>query len=153
MVKTAPSTPEEVCLGQLQLCSSQNISEPIFCYVTFEFLRAVWKMASLGIKSSNFFVYLVTLSVSEILPVLHTQYFAGDKIEKNEMGGACSADGEGRGVYTVLVGKSEGKRPLGDPGVDGRIILRWIFRKWDAGLWTGLSWLRIETGGGHLEMR
>ena len=31
---------------------------------------------------------------------------------------------------------------LGDPGVDGR-ILRWIFRNWDAGVWTGLSWLRI----------
>jgi hypothetical protein len=39
---------------------------------------------------------------------------------------------------------------LGDLGVDGRIILRWIFRKWDAGLWTGSSWLRIWTDGGHL---
>jgi hypothetical protein len=29
----------------------------------------------------------------------------------------------------------------GDPGVDGRIILRWIFRKWGVGVWTGLSWL------------
>jgi hypothetical protein len=38
----------------------------------------------------------------------------------------------------------------GDPGVDGRIILRWNFRKWDVGVWTGLGWLRIETGGGHL---
>jgi hypothetical protein len=33
----------------------------------------------------------------------------------------------------------------GDPGVDGRIILTWIFRKWDVGIWTGLGWLRIET--------
>jgi len=48
------------------------------------------------------------------------------------------------------VGKLEGKRPLGDPGVDGRIILRSIFRKWDVGVWTGSSWLRIGTGGGHL---
>jgi hypothetical protein len=38
---------------------------------------------------------------------------------------------DSRGVYRVLVGKPEGKRPLGDPGVVGRIILRWIFRKWD----------------------
>ena len=39
---------------------------------------------------------------------------------------------------------------LGDPGLDGRIILRWIFRKWDVQLWTGSSCLRIGTGGGHL---
>jgi len=37
----------------------------------------------------------------------------------------------------------------GDPGVDGR-LLRWIFRKWDVGVWTGSSWLRIGTGGVHL---
>ena len=38
---------------------------------------------------------------------------SGDKIEKNEMGEACSAYGERRGIYRVLVGKPEGKRPLG----------------------------------------
>jgi len=37
----------------------------------------------------------------------------GDKIGKNEMGGACSTYWEGRGVYRVLVGKAEGKRTLG----------------------------------------
>jgi len=37
-----------------------------------------------------------------------------------------------------------------DPGIDGRIVLRWIFRKWDVGVWTGSSWHRIGTGGGHL---
>jgi hypothetical protein len=37
-------------------------------------------------------------------------------------------------------------RDWGDPGIDGRIVLRWIFRKWDVGVWTGLGWLRIEIG-------
>jgi len=39
---------------------------------------------------------------------------------------------------------------LGDPSVDGRLILRWMFRKWDVGEWTGSSWLRIGTVGGHV---
>jgi hypothetical protein len=60
---------------------------------------------------------------------------------------------EGRGVYRVLAGKPEEKRPLGDPEVDGRIILRWIFRKWEGVLGTGWSWIRIETGDGHLWIR
>ena len=47
--------------------------------------------------------------------------------------------GERRGVYGIWVGKPEGKRPLGRLDVDGRIILRWIFRKWDVGAWTGSS--------------
>jgi hypothetical protein len=38
--------------------------------------------------------------------------------------------GERRNVYRALVEKPEGKNHLGDPGVDGRIILRWIFRKY-----------------------
>ena len=45
--------------------------------------------------------------------------------------------GEGRGVYRVLMGKPEGKSNLGDPGVDGRIIIRRIFRKWEGDLGTG----------------
>jgi hypothetical protein len=63
---------------------------------------------------------------------------------------------EGRGVYRVLVGKLRERDHCGDPGldpgVDGRIILRWIFTKWGVGygVWTGLRWLRMETGGRHL---
>ena len=57
---------------------------------------------------------------------------------------------EERGVYGVLVRKPEAKRPLGRLGVDGWIILGWISRRWDVGIWTGLGWLRIETVGGGL---
>jgi hypothetical protein len=48
--------------------------------------------------------------------MLLTEYCAGDKIEKNDMGGACSMYGrERRGVYRVLVEKPEGKRPIRRP--------------------------------------
>ena len=67
------------------------------------------------------------------------------------MGGACSTYGrERRELYRVLLGKSEGKNHVGYPGVDGRKLLRWIFGEWDVRVWTGLSWLRIGTGGVNL---
>ena len=56
---------------------------------------------------------------------------------------------ERKGVYRVLVGTPEGKRPLGGPRRRWEDILRWIFRKWDVGAWTGSIWLRIGTGGRH----
>jgi hypothetical protein len=43
--------------------------------------------------------------------------------------------GEGRGVYKVMVGKPEGRRPLGRPRRRWRIILGWIFGKWDVGVY------------------
>jgi len=44
---------------------------------------------------------------------------------------ACSAYGERRGVYRIWWGNLGETDHLGDPGVDGRIILRWIFGTWD----------------------
>jgi hypothetical protein len=58
----------------------------------------------------------------------------------------------GRGeVYSgIWWGNQRDRDYLEDPGIIGKIILRWIFRKWDMGMWTGSSWFRIGTGGGHL---
>jgi hypothetical protein len=58
--------------------------------------------------------------------------------------------GERRGIYRVFWGNLRERDHLGDPGIDGRIILRWIFRKLEGVVGTGWSWLRIGTVGGHL---
>jgi len=46
--------------------------------------------------------------------------------------------------------KDQAGNPWGDLGVDGWIILGRISRRWDVGIWTGLGWPRIGTGGGRL---
>jgi len=75
------------------------------------------------------------------------------KSRRMSWAGHVACMGERRGLCGVLVGKPEGKRPLGMP-----------FRRWEdniemdlkevgCGAWTGSSWLRIGTGGEHLWMR
>jgi hypothetical protein len=45
-----------------------------------------------------------------------------------------------RGAYSVLVGRPEGKTPLGRSGVDEKTILKWVFDKWDGGMdWIDLA--------------
>jgi hypothetical protein len=58
--------------------------------------------------------------------------------------------GKGRVVYRVLVGKLRETDRWGDPGVDGRIVLGWVFKKRAVGMRTGLGWLRIGIRGGLL---
>jgi hypothetical protein len=55
--------------------------------------------------------------------------------------------GERRGFWW---GNFRIKDPFEYPGVNGRIILKWIFRKCDVGAFTGSSWLKIGTGGRNL---
>ena len=57
---------------------------------------------------------------------------------------------KGRGVHKVLVGKPEGKRPLGRPRRRWEDNIKMDFRKWEGIVGTGWSWLRIGTGGGRL---
>jgi len=63
------------------------------------------------------------------------------------------ARGEMRGAYRVLVGKPEGKRPLGRPRIRWVKTLNWTFNKWNVGVWTRLIWLRIGTGCGLLSVQ
>ena len=64
------------------------------------------------------------------------------------MNGACNTYGVKGGVYSW--GNLKERDHLEDPDVDVRLILRWSFRKWHVGAWSGSMWLRIGTGGGHL---
>ena len=58
--------------------------------------------------------------------------------------------GRGEGCTGFWRGNLRERDHWADPNVDRRIILRWIFRKWEGVVRTGWSWLRIGTGGGHL---
>ena len=71
------------------------------------------------------------------------------KSRRMRWAGHVARMGTERKVYRVLVGKTEGRDHWEELGGDGW-ILGWISRRWDVGIWTGLGWLRIETGGGHL---
>jgi len=64
--------------------------------------------------------------------------------------GHVAHKGRGEAYIGFRWGNLSERDHLGNPGVDGRIILIWIFRKWNVGVWTGWSWLRTGTGGGHL---
>jgi hypothetical protein len=63
------------------------------------------------------------------------------------MSGACRAYG-GEVCTEFWWGNLGDRDHLGAPSVYGRIILRWMFVKWDVEVWTGSRWFRIGTGGG-----
>ena len=70
------------------------------------------------------------------------------KLRRMRWAGHAERMGEGStGFWCGNLGERDQRA---DPDVDGRIILRWIFRKWEGVVGTGWSWLRIGTGGGHL---
>jgi hypothetical protein len=69
------------------------------------------------------------------------------KSRRMRWAGHVALMGEKRNTYRLLVGKPEGKRPLGRPRRRWWIILGWIVERWDGVMWTGLVWLRIGTGG------
>jgi len=79
---------------------------------------------------------------------LNDLYSLGDQIEKKEMSGACSSYG-GEEVHTgIWWGNLKEKDHLEEPGMDGRIILRWIFREWNGG---GIDWIVLAQDRDRLQ--
>jgi len=72
------------------------------------------------------------------------------KSRRRRWAGHVARMGEERGCIGSSWGNRRERDQWGDRGVDGWIILGWISRRWDVGIWTGLSRPRIETGGGRL---
>jgi hypothetical protein len=61
------------------------------------------------------------------------------KLRRMRWAGYVAHLGEKRGAYRILVGRPEGRRPLGRPRHNGRIILKWI-KKWDG----GMDWIELR---------
>jgi hypothetical protein len=68
----------------------------------------------------------------------------------NEVGGACGTHERGQKTVQGLVGKPEGKRPLGRPRHRSEDGIRMDLRETGFGVWIGFDWLRIGTSGGLL---
>ena len=73
------------------------------------------------------------------------------KSRRMRSAGHVARKGEERGCIGSWWGNRRERDHWGDLGVDGWKILEWISRRWDVGIWTGLGWPWIETGGGPLE--
>jgi hypothetical protein len=75
------------------------------------------------------------------------------KSRRRKWEGHVARLGERRGVYRILVGKPEGRRPFGKPSHRWEDNIKLDLQEVGWGAWTGLIWHRIGTGGGYLQMR
>ena len=83
---------------------------------------------------------------------LHTSLNIVRVIKSRRMrwAGHVARKAEERGRIGSWWGNRRERDYWGEIGIDGWIILGWISRRWDVGVWTGLGWPRIGTGGGRL---
>ena len=72
------------------------------------------------------------------------------KSRRMRWAGHVARMGEERGCIGSWCGNRRVRVQWGDLGIDGCIILRWISRRWDVGIWNGLGWPRIGRGSGRL---
>ena len=86
-----------------------------------------------------------TIYKGDLCSVFLAKCHSGDQVKKTETGRACSTNTASRGPCRVLVGKPEGRRPLGKPKHRWEDNIKWISEKWSRKTWTGSIWFRIGT--------
>jgi len=124
-------------------------------FVSFVFFRSFLISSSkrdlglpAGVPMNGFYLcILFTMIVSGMCVFLNISVLQGGIVS---MWRVCVRRG---GCIGSWWGKRREGVHWGDLDVDGWIILGWISRRWDVGIWTGLGWPRIQTGGGRLWVR
>ena len=79
------------------------------------------------------------MNVHNLITSPHLMY----RVSQNRWAGHVARMDEERGCIVSWLGNRRERDHWGDLGVDGWIILGWISRRWDVGMWTGLGWSRI----------
>jgi hypothetical protein len=72
------------------------------------------------------------------------------KSRRMRWAGHVACLGDRRGAYRVFVGDPMERDHMEDLMIDGRIILKWMFKMWDGEAWAGLLWIRTGTGGEYM---
>jgi hypothetical protein len=99
----------------------------------------------------SIYVYISVIAMWDVSIYVYISVIAMWDVSTYEMVGESIMYGEKGEVYTGFWWGIQRERDhLVDPGIDGRIILRWVLRKWDVWAWTVSIWLRIGTAVGVL---
>ena len=133
------SSTDVVLLGRFEL-SENSRTEKIIGYLVV--LELLYLYTYMYIYIYIYKYIIIIYSSPNIVRVI--------KSRRMRWAGHVARMGEERGRIGSWWGNRKERENWGDLGVDGWIILGWISRRWDVGMWTGLGWPRIETGVGRL---
>ena len=111
------------------------------------------EMLSMNHGKFKFKIILKFAAATEVTKRITKSVLRVVKSRRMRWAGHVARMGDDRGVHRVLVGKPEGKRPLGRPRRRWEYNIQMGLQKVGGGVGTGWSWLRIGIGGGHLWVR